>query len=527
MRGTRTLRSRLVLIVVALTAVVSVIVGVASVTLLNGYLVEQLDASLTQSAGRAQGALGPLGPPLQESHDEMPDGSGDGFLDAPGQASGTISGIIVNNVLLLAGYPDAEGVSQFLDNQELRSLAQVPLDGSPHTVDLGEDLGEYRVVSHTTSAGYVILTGLPLASVNAVVGQLALVIALVALVGLGLAALGARAIVGVALRPLNRVAATAASVARLPLDRGDVDISIRVPERDTDPTTEVGQVGTALNSLLGHVGSALAARQRSEDKVRHFVADASHELRTPLASIRGYSELTTRTQPDLPPEVSRNLGRIESEAMRMTSLVEDLLLLARLDSQPELRQDEVDMSILVLETVGDAHAAGPDHNWVIDLPEEPVVVIGDDPRLRQIVVNLLANARTHTPPGTTVTTSLERSGDDVRLRVADDGPGIDPELVGTLFERFVRGDESRNRSTGSTGLGLSIVKAVVEAHGGTVEVESEPGDTVFTVTLPAATGATYDAAPEIEADEELDLDIDSEDSRFDELSEQNDAPPAR
>lgn len=506
MRKTRTLRSRLVLIVVGLIAGVSVIIGVASVTLLNNYLVERLDGSLIQSAARTLNAYDPMGPSTDISSGEMPGSMGDNFYGAAGQGSGTISGLIVNNVLLGAGYPDAEGVSRRLDLSELTRLAKLPLDGHAHTVDLGGELGEYRLVSRTASTGNVIITGLPLASVNSVVGQLALVIALVALIGLGLGVLAARAIVDVALRPLNRVAATATSVAELPLDRGDVDISIRVPERDTDPSTEVGQVGAALNSLLGHVGSALAARQRSEDKVRHFVADASHELRTPLASIRGYSELTTRTQSDLPPEVSRNLGRIESEAIRMTSLVEDLLLLARLDSQPELRQDEVDLSILVLETVGDAHAAGPDHNWVIDLPEEPVGVIGDDARLRQVLVNLLANARTHTPAGTTVTTSLERYDSQVVLRVCDDGPGIDPAVIGTMFERFVRGDESRNRATGSTGLGLSIVKAVVEAHGGTVGVSSEPGDTEFVVRLPAAMGADWAALPEAEAevDEQFD-----------------------
>jgi two-component system OmpR family sensor kinase len=343
-----------------------------------------------------------------------------------------------------------------------------------------------------------------MANVEAVTRQVALVITFLALAGLAFAAAAGTVVVSAALRPLNRVAGTAMTVSRLPLDRGDVDISARVPGEYTDTETEVGKVGSALNTMLGHVESALAARQRSEDKVRRFVADASHELRTPLASIRGYSELTRRTQKDLPDEVTRSLGRIESEAVRMTSLVEDLLLLARLDSQPELRRDEVDVSLMVVEAVGDAHAAGPEHVWSVDIPEEPVAVLGDDPRLRQVIVNLLANARTHTPPGTEIEASVAQEGDEVLLRVHDNGPGIDPSIADTLFERFTRADTSRARTTGSTGLGLSIVSAVAQAHGGTVSVESVPGDTTFTVRLPAVvSSALSDDAPEASEDDEL------------------------
>ena len=170
----------------------------------------------------------------------------------------------------------------------------------------------------------------------------------------------------------------------MPLDRGDVALSVRVPDADTDPHTEVGKVGAALNRMLGHVASALTARQASELKVRQFVADASHELRTPLASIRGYAELTRRSPHELPGDVTRSLGRIESEATRMTSLVEDLLLLARLDEGRELDRDPVDLSMLLVNAVSDAHAAGPDHKWSILLPEEPVEVLGDRARLHQV-----------------------------------------------------------------------------------------------------------------------------------------------
>jgi two-component system OmpR family sensor kinase len=226
------------------------------------------------------------------------------------------------------------------------------------------------------------------------------------------------------------------------------------------------------------------AREASENKVRQFVADASHELRTPLASIRGYSELTRRGGHELPDDVVRALGRIESESIRMTSLVEDLLLLARLDAGRELVLSEVDLVPVVADAVADAHAAGPDHEWRLDAPPEPVVVLGDGGRLHQVVGNLLANARTHTPEGTHVEVRLAVEGDDAVVTVADDGPGIPDDLRPVLFERFARGDNSRSRHTGSTGLGLAIVAAVVDAHQGSVEVESRPGDTRFTVRLP-------------------------------------------
>jgi two-component system, OmpR family, sensor kinase len=244
-------------------------------------------------------------------------------------------------------------------------------------------------------------------------------------------------------------------------------------------------MGAALNGLLDTVGTALERRQASEAKLRTFVADASHELRTPLASIRGYAELTRRFGGPLGEDAQHNISRIESEAQRMTSLVEDLLLLARLDAQRELEESEVDLSRLLVDVVSDAHAAGRDHTWDLELPDEPVIVRGDDARLHQVFANLLANARVHTPAGTRVTVELAKPvHDTVTVLVRDTGPGIPAELQPNLFERFVRGDSSRNRRTGSTGLGLSIVNAVVQAHHGSVSVESAPGSTTFTVRLP-------------------------------------------
>jgi two-component system OmpR family sensor kinase len=219
-------------------------------------------------------------------------------------------------------------------------------------------------------------------------------------------------------------------------------------------------------------------------QVRQFVADASHELRTPLAAIRGYAELSRRSRQPVSQEIGHVLNRVESEAERMTALVEDLLLLARLDAGRPLAHDPVDLTMLVVDAVSDAHAAGPRHDWQLDLPNEPVTVVGDGARLHQVLANLLANARTHTPDGTTVTVAVSTSGGDAVLRVIDNGPGIPAELQPHIFERFARGDSSRSRAAGSTGLGLSIVHAVVTAHRGRVTVDSVPGRTVFTVTLP-------------------------------------------
>jgi two-component system OmpR family sensor kinase len=257
-----------------------------------------------------------------------------------------------------------------------------------------------------------------------------------------------------------------------------------VPPEDTDPRTEVGQVGTALNRMLDHVEGSLAARQESETQVRQFVADASHELRTPLAAIRGYAELSRRSRQPVPDEIAHVLNRVESEARRMTTLVEDLLLLARLDAGRPLAHDPVDLTMLVVDAVSDAHAAGPRHDWQLDLPPEPVTVIGDGARLHQVLANLLANARTHTPDGTTVTVGVSANRDLAAIWVIDGGPGIPAELQPHIFERFARGDSSRSRAAGSTGLGLSIVHAVVTAHGGRVMVASQPGRTQFTVLLP-------------------------------------------
>jgi len=248
----------------------------------------------------------------------------------------------------------------------------------------------------------------------------------------------------------------------------------------------VGQLGAAFNQMLGHVETALDQREASEARLRRFVADASHELRTPLAGIRAYTELAQRSTEAVPAEVSHALDRVESEAARMGRLVDDLLLLARLDAGRPLEQADVDLSRLLIEVTSDARVAGPDHRWSLDLPDEPLVIRGDEHRLHQVVANLLSNARIHTPAGTSVVVRLtsDEQADQVLLTVGDNGPGIPQELQANVFERFIRADDSRSRAMGSTGLGLSIAYAVVKAHGGSLTLTSDPGGTEFRIALP-------------------------------------------
>ena len=478
-----TLRSKLVASMVALFVVVSVATGVVTVLALNGFLMGQLDAQLTAQAQRVTERPGPddggqrlpPGGPTTQGGRTLPPGLGGGFLHVELSGSTVDEGFVVT--------PTQGSVD--LTAAQLARLEEAEVGGRPTTVDLGGSAGSYRMVATQRKDGPILLTGLPVDQQRATVMRLSLIIAV--LTGAGLVAVGAGGtwLVRRNLRPLERVAATATQVSHLPLDSGAVALAERVPAAYTDERTEVGQVGAALNGMLDHVGSALNARHESEMRVRQFVADASHELRTPLASIRGYAELCRRAPEPVPPSVAHALGRVESEADRMAALVEDLLLLARLDAGRPLERQPVDLTRLVVDAVSDAHAAGPDHVWQLDVPEDSMVVCGDSARLHQIVANLLANARTHTPPGTTVRTTVAGDDGEVSVSVEDDGPGIPASLQPHVFQRFARGEASRSRQAGSTGLGLSIVHAVTLAHGGRIDLSSRPGHTVFRVALPA------------------------------------------
>ncbi|MET9410193.1 HAMP domain-containing sensor histidine kinase [Streptomyces sp. NPDC002935] len=489
----RTLRTRLVVASVALIAVVCAVIGTVTTIALREHLYHQLDENVAEASMRAAG--GPVGGP--SGGGALPPPIEDGIVKDPlefvtrGQDMGAIGAIVKNGEVtkgvVSVGKKDSSGVKQptmvQLSDSQLAVLASVAKDKHPHTVDI-PGRGEYRVKYQEGRNG-AFYVALPTGDVTNTLTTLIYVEISVTGAGLLAASLAGAAIVTLALRPLRKVAATATRVSELPLHTGEVTLYERVPESESDPHTEVGQVGAALNRMLDHIHGALHARQQSEMRVRQFVADASHELRTPLASIRGYAELTRRGREETGPDTRHALGRIESEASRMTGLVEDLLLLARLDAGRPLQYEQTDLVPLVIDAVSDARAAGRDHNWRLELPEEPALVSADAARLQQVMVNLFANARTHTPPGTTVTARVHRHGPWLCVDVQDDGPGIPADLLPRVFERFARGDSSRSRSSGSTGLGLAIVQAVAAAHGGAVTVDSLPGRTVFTLHLPA------------------------------------------
>lgn len=468
-----------------LVLVLAVITAVGSVTAfaVQRSLTTQLDADLVDTANVVVDGA-PADQPGQDPGPERgppglrPPGGGLSFLAVQFDAEG--------NDLDQAGSALSEqNVALDLTDSQLNALYAAAKADQPQTIDLGQELGKYRILSRSTDE-ITDIVGLSYAGVERTTQQLILTLVLVGLLALFAAAFGVAYLVRRSLAPLGRVASTASDVSRQELHLGEVAMARRVTESDTDPATEVGQVGLALNNLLDTMEGALQYRYESEQRVRQFVADASHELRTPLASIRGYAELSRRTDAQVPAEVAHAMGRVESESLRMQGLVEDLLLLARLDAGRPLERATVDLSMMTIDTVSDARVAGRQHQWVLELPEDPVEVIGDSARLHQVLVNLLANARVHTPEGTKITTSLRPGAEpaSIEIVVADNGPGIPEDILPRMFERFARGDGSRSRQAGSTGLGLSIVDAVVKAHRGTVRAQSDSRGTTFTVTLP-------------------------------------------
>ncbi|MCF1592360.1 sensor histidine kinase [Streptomyces muensis] len=474
MRG-HSLRTRLLLFVGFTLTVVCAAMALTTIYAQRAYLLGNLDQRVSDAAERSQGGL----------QRRAGDAEDLGFLNERGQPAGTIAARLDGDVVA-AEFVDSDAVPRPLTAAQVAALDGVPTDGSLHTRRV-PGLGTYRVTA-IDGEGVPVLAGLPMDDVQDMINNLVVIEAGLATAGLAVAGCVCAVVIRRQLRPLSRVAATAVGVSRAPLGHGKVSGLVRVPERDTDTGTEAGQVGAALNRMIDHVESSLAERQRTEERMRRFLADASHELRTPLASIVNYAALMDRGTDRIDPALAWR--RVSAESVRMTALVEDLLLLARLDEGRPLRREEVDLTILVAEALWDARAAGGGHEWQIEVfLDAPAVVIGDSARLHQVVTNLLANARTHTPPGTTVTATVEATEQSCVVRVRDDGPGIPPGLLPTVFERFTRADTSRSRTTGDeggTGLGLAIVTAITAAHGGRIGVESEPGRTVFTIELPLA-----------------------------------------
>lgn len=488
-RSRWTLRRTLVVGTSLLVALAFVIMSVATIVALRSFTLDRLDQqvreglSFAASSSHSDGGSRPPGGGYSGSNGSADPGGSSGTGPAP--RVGQLQAVVASDGSVeRSGYTRSDGTEVALtDDQVSRLVAAVSTDRTPASVDLGGDLGVFRVAG-AESNGTTVFAGESESDVSATTSALIVILAAVGAIVLVAAILGLSLFVRRSLRPLDRVAAVAERVSTLSLAAGSVDIPDRVPTADTDPRTEVGRVGESLNGLLGHVQSSLAARQHSEDQLRRFIADASHELRTPLASIRGYAQLSLGEAAPMTPTQARSFDRIESEAVRMASLVDDLLLLARLDAGQPLRREEVELTLLAVDAVSDAQAADATHEWRLDVTDDLISVTGDENRLRQVVANLLRNAQTHTPAGTTVTLSLARDDAEAVLRVRDTGPGIDPGVAERLFDRFARADDARNRDAGSTGLGLSIAQAIVAAHGGEISVDSAPGRTVFEVRLP-------------------------------------------
>jgi two-component system OmpR family sensor kinase len=461
------------------------VTGVAATTALKGHLVDRVDEDLQATAVSLQRQydLDPSRPRRQQPGGPMLPSK---FVVQFATAEGALQP--VQKAPFTADEPEPELPG--LTYEEAAERAGQPFAAS------GEDGTRWRAVAvPLPDLGGSVMVASNLEDVETTIGRLQVIEVSVGLLVLVLLGVLGYLVVRSSLRPLTHVEATAAAIA-------GGDYSRRVPE--LDPRTEVGRLARAFNAMLGQIESAFrsqaaseSAARASEERMRRFVADASHELRTPLTSIRGFAELYRQGAVTEPVAVARNMSRVEGEARRMGMLVDDMLLLARLDQQRPLESTPVDLLTLAADAVHDGRAVAPDRCVELRiLPGETAPVVrGDEARLRQVVSNLVSNALTHTPAGTAVTVSVGADDGSAVLEVADAGPGIPPEDQQRIFERFYRADESRTRAQGGSGLGLSIVAALVGAHGGSVNVSSRPGaGATFRVVLPLADAPTGPAA---------------------------------
>ena len=475
--GLRKLSTQLVLGVSALVSALVLALGALSIYTLHAYVTTMGDNAVRSSLAVFQHMYdGSLASAARHA----------GLAGLTGQAPGTVIAVMRGgHVAEAAMFTDTgPGLPPMTAVNSLESLSSLAT-ASPHTVSLGE-LGTYRLAGADVGPGVRLISAVSMHAANQMIATKTVAVVVITIIAALTAAACTVILVRRALRPLHRVAAVAAQASQAPLGEAGHRITMRVRRDDAAPDNEVGIVGDALNRLLSSVDAGLVARGREERRMRRFLSDASHELRTPLASIRGYAELTRQDSAALPQTTEYALARIEAESCRMTALVDDMLLLSRLDEGRALDFSSVELSALVSDAVSDAAVAAPDHRYTSELPETPVWVRGDAAALHQVVMNLLANVRAHTPPGSTAVVSLRvLSGENIaELSVSDDGPGIDHTMVGDIFGRFVRARTPGPEGSPSTGLGLAIAKAITEAHDGSIGVDASPGQTTFRVRLP-------------------------------------------
>ena len=470
------LRNRLLVSVLIVSAIGIAASDFGAIQSLRHFLVNQLDTQLTTISHNTQIQLDRAGiESQQQATDDMqfmpirplrgvPTTTTVTLLDPTGAVIGHIGG-------------DLTGISTGEQFQGFTLAKVAATQGKPFNFNTANDL-HYRVIATSLPSGQgSVLISSSLENVSKTLKELGFLFLLISLLVLALVGLLARAFIRLSLKPLSEVEVTAAAIA-------GGDLSARLPQ--SRPTTEVGKLTTSLNRMLERIEESFAVRVESESKLRRFVADASHELRTPLTAIRGFAELHRQGAVSGEEKTKELVGRIEKESIRMGSLVEDLLLLARMDQTPELAKEPVDLDTLVHEVVASARAAGPDHPITINIPSGDNFVLGDSIRVHQAIANLLANARTHTPSGTPITVAIKELENETTITVADKGPGLSHADQEKIFERFYRADTSRARTKGEgSGLGLSIVDAVMKAHGGSVSVLSELGQGCeFTLHFP-------------------------------------------
>lgn len=469
------LRRRL-LVGLVVVAVVLVGTNVALANTSRSFLLERVDRQLIDVASRPifrePGGPGRGRPRAQPGLQSALDRTLSEYFIAVEDEAGTLTP-------LTSEFID-EGDAPTLDRSRIDAHVPSPgMEPRPFTVRAASGGSRWRLVVVDSPRQSLTVIGYDLGDVDTTVRRLRAV-------GIGgtiavLAALGLVSfwILRLGIQPVEAMAGSADRIAR-----GDLSHRVDHPS----PDTEAGRLGLALNSMLDRIEESFRAQQASEDRVRRFAADASHELRTPLTSIRGYAELYRTGALARKADLSDAMRRMEQEATRMGALVEDLLLLARLDQKAPAPVAPVRLDLIAADAVRDARAVEPDRP--IDLDTEPVTVEGDEMRLRQVAANLLANARVHTPASTPVHVRVDAENGFARLVVADEGPGLAPAVAAQVFERFYRADEARTRASGGSGLGLSIVQAVAQAHGGDATVTSTPGQgAAFTVTLPRSTTA--------------------------------------